>query len=408
MRCGLIGEKLGHSYSPQIHALLASYPYDLIELKPHELETFLRREAYTGLNVTIPYKKAIIPFLDELSPRAKQLGAVNTVVRQKDGRLLGHNTDYFGFDMLLRRSGLNPRGKKALVLGSGGASATAAAVLESHGASVVVISRSGSENYQNLDRHSDAALIVNATPVGMYPKNGDSPLSLDPFPRLEGVLDCIYNPARTRLLLDAEARGLVCQNGLWMLVAQAWESAQCFLGKPLEASRIPEIHRILRMQMENFVLIGMPGCGKTTIGKLLAAKTGRQYLDSDDLVAEKAGMPVPELLRRHGEAAMRALETQVLQELGKSSGAVLSTGGGCVTRPENYAPLHQNGRLFWLQRDLDALPTEGRPLSQSGTLRQLYASRAAQYERFADLCVDNNGTPEETVARILRALEEMP
>ena len=222
MKCGLLGRKLGHSYSPQIHALLGNYSYQLFEKEPEEIGDFLKNGDFTGLNVTIPYKKEVIPFLDELSPAAARLGAVNTIVR-RDGKLIGHNTDYFGFRRLVQESGLQVAGKKVLVLGSGGASSTAVAVLQELGAKVTVISRSGENNYENLDRHADAAVIANTTPVGMYPNTGKSALSLDGFPRLEGVLDAVYNPARTQILLDAERRGLAAVNGLWMMVAQAKE-----------------------------------------------------------------------------------------------------------------------------------------------------------------------------------------
>ena len=231
MHCGLLGKKLGHSYSPQIHSYLGDYPYTLYEKTPEELETFLRTGDFTGLNVTMPYKKDVIPYLDKLTDRAASLGAVNTIVRQKDGTLIGHNTDYFGFHSMLKRSGLEVTGKKVLVLGSGGASATAQYVLKQEGAEVVVISRNGENNYHNLERHSDASVIVNATPVGMYPDVGVSPVSLELFPYLEGVLDIVYNPARTQILLDAEKRGLIAENGLWMLVAQAKESAEWFTGQ---------------------------------------------------------------------------------------------------------------------------------------------------------------------------------
>ena len=253
MKCGLLGRKLGHSYSHQIHACLGDYSYTLFEKEPEEVEDFLKSGDFTGLNVTIPYKKTVIPYLAELSPNAKKLGAVNTIVRRKDGTLFGHNTDYFGFASLLKRSGLDVAGKKVLVLGSGGASNTVTAVLTGLGAEAVVISRSGENNYENLQRHEDAAVIVNATPVGMYPNTGVSPVDLKRFPKLEGVLDVIYNPARTQLLLDAEALHIPCANGLWMLVAQAKESAEYFTGTSIDDAAIAEIHANLAAQMANIV-----------------------------------------------------------------------------------------------------------------------------------------------------------
>lgn len=401
MDCGLLGRKLGHSYSPQIHRQLAGYNYKLYEKEPDELEDFLQSHEFTGLNVTIPYKKAVIPYCTKLSDRAKKLGAVNTLVRQKDGSLVGHNTDYFGFEAMVKRSGLSLAGKKVLVLGSGGASATAVAVLSELGAQSVVISRNGENNYANLNRHYDAAAIVNATPVGMFPNTGDTPIDLTPFANLEGVLDLIYNPANTALLQQAQQRDLVAENGLYMLVAQAKESAEWFTGTHINDDIIPKIHKELSVRMQNLVLIGMPGSGKSTVGAMLAAKLGRTFVDADTEIEKSAGKPIPEIFATSGENAFRAIESSVLAQLGKQSGLVIATGGGCVTRAENYNYLHQNGIIVWLQRDLNELPTEGRPLSQSGKLLEMYAHRKPQYEAFADLVVSNNGSIEKTVAEIL-------
>ena len=405
MKCGLLGQKLGHSYSPQIHRKLANYDYILFEKQPEELEDFLKNGDFTGLNVTIPYKKSVIPFLNQLSPTAARLGAVNTIVRRRDGSLIGHNSDYFGFQSMIEKSGLLPAEKKVLVLGSGGASNTAVAVLEELGAQVVVISRSGENNYTNLHLHSDAAIIVNATPVGMYPGVGISPVDLTIFPQLEGVLDIVYNPARTQLLLDAQRRGLVTMNGLWMLVAQAKESAEWFSGSTISDDQITAIHRELKTQMENIILIGMPGSGKSTVGQILAQKLSRRFVDADVAIVEKAGMSIPDLFMQQGEDGFRALETQVLAELGKQSGLIIATGGGCVTREANYNSLHQNGTIFCLNRDLSRLPTDGRPLSQSGKLEEMYRIRKPLYDRFADYHIDNNGGVETTVSQILTALE---
>jgi len=349
----------------------------------------------------------VIPFCDCLSPIAQRLGAVNTLVRRSDGTLIGHNSDYFGFQTMVRSSGLDIPGKKCLVLGSGGASNTAVAVLEELGAQVVVISRTGENNYQNLHLHSDAALMVNTTPVGMYPDTGLSPVDLGCFPTLEGVLDVIYNPARTKLLLDAERRGLIAVNGLLMLVAQAKESAEWFTGNAIHNSRITEIHRSLRLKMENIILIGMPGCGKSTVGKLLAEKLGKTFVDADDEIVTLAGKSIPEIFSQDGEDAFRQWETKALEALGKRSGLVIATGGGCVTRARNYPLLHQNGTVFWLQRDLNRLPTDGRPLSQKTDLSEMYWIRQPLYEKFADCVVDNNGSLESSLDRILGVLEVM-
>lgn len=401
MQCGLLGARLGHSYSPRIHSLLAGYTYGLCEKQPEELADFLKSGRFSGMNVTIPYKKAVIPFCAALSPRAEALGAVNTLVRREDGSLIGHNTDYFGFSYMVEKSGLSVSGKKCLVLGSGGASATACAVLRALDAHVIVISRSGADNYTNLSRHRDASLIVNTTPVGMYPNTGESPVALSQFPHLEGVLDVVYNPARTRLLLDAEALGIPAMNGLWMLVAQAKESAEWFTGRKISNDEIPRIHAILRREMENIILIGMPGSGKSTVGAALAAETGKRFVDADDEIVRAAGMPIPEIFARQGEPGFRALETQVLARLGKESGLVIATGGGCVTRPENAPLLRQNGSVFWLRRALEKLPTEGRPLSQAGSLREMEAVRTPLYEAFSDHPIDNNAAVSETVRSIL-------
>lgn len=406
MQCGLLGRKLGHSYSPQIHSLLGDYSYALFEKEPEEVADFLKHGDFHGLNVTIPYKQAVIPYLDELSPIAEELGAVNTIVRRPDGKLVGHNTDYFGFAQMVQSCNLSLSGKKALVLGTGGASKPVVAVLQSLGAEVVTISRRGENHYGNLHRHADAALIVNTTPVGMYPNNGSTPLSLAEFPRLEGVLDIIFNPARTQLLLDAEARGLVARGGLLMLVAQAKEAAQWFTGQPIAEEAIHRIHALLSRQTQNIVLIGMPGCGKSTVGALLAEALNRPFVDADREITTLAGKSIPDIFAQDGEAAFRNWETQALEQLSKQSGLVIATGGGCVTQRRNYPLLHQNGRIFWLQRELDQLPTDGRPLSQSTAVEALYASREPLYRAFADKVIENSGTPRETVSQILRCLEE--
>lgn len=404
MECGLLGRKLGYSYSPQIHGNLCDYTYSLFEKEPEEVEQFLKTGSFTGLNVTIPYKKTVIPFLDELSPTAQKLGAVNTIVRRADGTMIGHNTDYSGFAAMVRKSGLQLAGKKALVLGSGGASNTAVAVLQELGANVIVISRSGENNYDNLHLHADASVIVNATPLGTYPNVDAQPIHLDGFPKLEGVLDVIYNPARTALLLEAEKRGLVTMNGLLMLVAQAKESAEWFTGTAIADENITRIHGILRRQMENIILLGMPGSGKSAIGKALAAATGKRLVDADTALEEKYGRRITDIIPNDGEEAFRAMETEVLAELGKQSGLIISTGGGCITRERNYPHLHRNGTIFWLLRDLDKLPTDGRPLSHAGKLAEMFAVRKPLYQAFADFSIDNNGTIEDTVSQILAHL----
>ena len=405
MKCGLLGEKLGHSYSPQIHAELADYEYKLYEKAPDEVEDFVLRGDWHGLNVTIPYKKTVIPFCDELSETAQAIGSVNTLLKRPDGTIFGDNTDAFGFETLLTQTlKADISGWKALVLGTGGASVTVCAMLRKRGAQVVPISRSGKDNYTNLEWHRDAKLLVNTTPVGMYPKNGASLVDLGVFPKLEAVLDVVYNPARTALLLQAEKRGIPCAGGLTMLVAQAKRSAEIFLAHALPDGEIARITRQLARQMQNVILIGMPGSGKSTVGRLLAEKLGRPLLEADKELEKAAGMSIPVIFANEGEAGFRRRETAILAELGKQSGTVISTGGGCVTREENYPLLHQNGVIVWIRRDLNCLAREGRPLSLNADLSAMYTVRAPLYERFADFAVDNDGNAEDTVNSILEVL----
>ena len=399
MKCGLLGRKLGHSYSPAIHALLGDYEYKLYEVEPDNLADFLQNGDWDGINVTMPYKQAVIPYLDELSNRAKKVGCVNTIIC-RNGKLYGTNTDVTGFHSMLVRSGLSPAGKKCLVLGSGGASKVVQAVLQEYDAQVVVISRNGEDNYKNLSRHSDAAIIVNTTPVGMYPDTGISPVDLNLFPHLEGVLDLIYNPARTQLLMDAEKRGCVAMNGLWMLIAQAMYAVHFIAPKIPKEVHIEDIYPIMKTQMENIILIGMPGCGKTTVGQMLAEMTGRRFVDTDTLIEETAQKSIPRILAEDGEAVFRDLETKVLESICKESGLVIATGGGCVTQQRNYPLLHPNGTIYWLQRDVDKLPTDGRPLSVD--LKELYRVRKDMYETFADHLIDNNGDIHSAVLAIRR------
>ena len=400
MRCGLLGEHLTHSYSPQIHALLGDYSYELFEVAPEKLGEFLQAGEFDGLNVTIPYKRAVIPYCAELSAAAREMGSVNTLLRRPDGTLYGDNTDLDGFRWLLARGGGIRPGEKALVLGTGGASQTVQAVLRAAGAEVAVLSRRGESNYATLPRHADARLVVNATPVGMYPNNGARLIDLAQLPQCRCVLDLIYNPARTRLLLDAAARGIRCENGLSMLVAQAKRAAELFTGRDIPDAACTDILRRMEAQMHNLILVGMPGSGKTTVGSLLAVSLGRPFYDADGEIEKKLGCSIPAFFAQRGEAAFRAVETEVLAELGKRSGCVIATGGGGVTRGENYDLLHQNGEIIWLRRSLTELPVEGRPVSQSRSLPELYRERESAYRRFADFCVENEATPEAAVEKI--------
>lgn len=399
---GLLGEKLGHSFSPQIHAMLGDYEYKLFEVAPQDLGAFLEQRDFEGLNVTIPYKKAVMPYLAEISENAQKIGSVNTITVLSDGTLRGENTDYDGFLYLVRRSGIAVAGKKALVLGSGGASLPVIKVLRDLGARAVInISRSGENNYQNIDRHFDADLIVNTTPVGMYPDNLVSPLPLDGFHRLSGVLDIVYNPQKTKLVLDAEARDIPAFSGLTMLVAQAKRAAELFLDKKIDDARTDSIYEILSKQMKNMVLIGMPGCGKSTVGKALAKRTGRVFVDADAEIVKAAGRSIPEIFAGDGEPGFRSLETKVLEQICKQSGTVIATGGGAVTVPENYNILRQNSTVIFLNRDLAVLPTEGRPLSQQNPLSELFECRLPLYRQFCDCEIDGNSSVETVVSRIM-------
>lgn len=406
LKCGLLGEKLGHSYSPQIHSMLADYEYKLFEKSPEELEDFLKSGEFDGLNVTIPYKKSVMPYCAELSPTAAQIGSVNTIVRRSDGSLYGDNTDAFGFENLIVHNGIEVKGKKALVLGTGGASVTAQAVLKNLGASeVVVISRKGEDNYENIAKHADAEIIANTTPVGMYPNNGKAAVDLTQFPKLSGVLDVVYNPARTALLLQAEKLCIPCAGGLYMLVSQAKRSCELFTGKSIPDSEIDRIERVLSHQMQNIVVIGMPGSGKTAVSTMLAERLGRKIFDTDTIVSEKAGMTIPEIFAAQGEAGFRKLETESTAEVGKLSGNIISTGGGVVTVADNYELLHQNGVIVWIERDTNKLARDGRPISLSSDLNELYAARLPLYERFADIKADNNGDINDTVNAIMEMIK---
>ena len=408
MQYGLIGEKLTHSFSKQIHGMLGDYSYDLISLPAGELGGFLRSNQWQGLNITIPYKKAVIPFCDELSQSARTIGSVNTLVR-KDGKIYGDNTDLYGFCAMAERAGISFLDKKVLILGSGGTSLTAQQAARQGGAKqIVVVSRNGTDNYENISAHADANCIVNTTPVGMYPENGKAPIDLSAFSSCEGVLDVIYNPLRTELVLKAKALGKKSCGGLYMLVAQAKRASELFIGKELADTRIIEIHKTLLKQLSNIVLIGMPGSGKTCVGKAVAEHLGRKHVDVDERIAQSCGISAANIIRSRGEEEFRRIESQIIAEVSKQTGVVVSTGGGAVTREENYAPLKQNGVLFFLDRDSALLPTDNRPLSAGkDAVQKLYQTRLPLYRRFADCSIDGNGTLESTASRIWEAYDEI-
>lgn len=405
MRYGLLGYPLSHSYSPKIHSKFGSYSYELFEVPPEKLESFFTDACFSGLNVTLPYKKTVMKYCDELTDCARAVGSVNTIVRTQDGRLIGHNTDYFGFSYMVQSCGLSFSGEKVLVLGSGGASVAVNAVLSALGAIPIIISRTGKNNYHNLERHRDAFAIVNATPVGMYPNNMESLIQLDQFPNLSVVIDLIYNPARTKLLMDAESLSIATVNGLGMLVAQAKESAEWFTGSEIPNSKIQSIQAELTKESRNIILVGMPGCGKSTIGKCLAAHMHREFVDLDDVIFKEQGITPAEIIQNHGEEYFRCLETDVIKRYGQKSSLVISTGGGCVTRQENYPLLHQNSVIIWVQRDLNQLATEDRPLSIGADLQEMYSLRKPLYAKFSDFVVDNCSNIDDAVSAIL-AMEE--
>ena len=406
MICGLIGRKLGHSYSPQIHQTLADYAYRLWELEPEALADFLRRREFGGINVTIPYKQQVIPYLDELSDTARRIGAVNAIVN-RGGRLCGYNTDFAGMAALIRHLGLELQGKKVMILGTGGTSRTAQAVAAHMGAAELCkVSRSGQDGaltYEEAVRcHSDAQILINTTPCGMYPAVTGCPVDLASFPQLSGVVDAVYNPLRTRLVLQARQRGIPAEGGLYMLAAQAAYASALFRGCEATAGDIELAYRTVLRQMENIVLIGMPSSGKTTVGRLLVQRTGKEFVDTDALVEQAVGMPVPAYFAAKGESAFREREKEVVASAAASGGRVIATGGGAILRPENLRALRRTGRLVFLDRSPDKLTaTADRPLSADPeALRRRYEERYDIYCAAADLRVNGDGSPEDTAERI--------
>lgn len=402
MGYGLIGEKLGHSFSPAIHALLGDYPYALFPLEREDLPRFMAENTLEGFNVTIPYKEAVLPFLAQVTARARRIGSVNTVIRLKNGDLKGDNTDYAGFKRLLGDGGLF-KGKKAIVLGSGGASKTVRTVLEDEGIGpVITVSRRGDVCYGSLDKHLDAALVVNATPVGMYPLVEAAPLSLSGFQSCKMVLDLVYNPFRTELMLEAERQHIPCRGGLSMLAAQAQEAARLWKACG-EKDRVDEIMECILKKTLNVALIGMPGCGKTRIARLLGKMTGKRVFDIDDMVAKESGMAAGDIIAQMGEETFRGMETHSLKAAATESGCIISTGGGIVTRPHNLDILRRNSRIVWLRRDLRLLPLGGRPLSQGRGVEEIYRDRKKLYERWSDFVYDNHDA-QATARKIMEDL----
>ena len=409
MEYGLIGAKLGHSYSPAIHARLGDYDYQLYERTEAEFIDLMARRAFKGLNVTIPYKKVAYAHSDVLSDVALEVGCVNTLVVRPDGTLYGHNTDIGGLIASIRRAGIQLAGRKAAILGSGGTSLTARAACRRLGAAeTVVISRSGPVDYAALYRdHADVAVVINATPVGMYPNVGVSPVDLSRLPKVEGVVDVIYNPNKPALLLDAEARGIPTANGMFMLVAQARETAELFLNKSIDPSVDEAIYAAMRAEALNLILVGMPGSGKTTVGAALAEALGRPFVDCDGEIVRRAGRSIPEIFEKDGEAAFREMEAGIVAEVCREKGQVIATGGGAVLRDDNVRAMRQNGVVLMLERRLDALSMDGRPLSVSPeALADMWAAREPRYRAAMDAAVDNNGALADTLRRAEEAFHE--
>lgn len=410
MKYGLIGEHLKHSYSCEIHAQIADYEYELHEIPPSGLGGFLKKREFNAINVTIPYKQDVIPYLDEISDTAKRIGAVNTIVN-RNGRLYGDNTDFAGMLALTRHIGVDMKGRKVLILGTGGASKTGHALAEYMGAeSVFYVSRSGKDGSisyeQAVTEHSDAQIIINATPVGMFPKQDGRPIDISAFPKLEGVIDAIYNPLRTNLVLDAQERGIPAEGGLYMLSAQAVHASAVFRDIPLDESLVDKAFKSVKNDKQSIVLIGMPSSGKTTVGRILAEKCGKQLADTDEYIVRKIGMPISDFFAKHGEAEFRKIEKETVAELSATGGRIIATGGGAVLDAENVRALKQNGVLVFLDRRPENLiATDDRPLaSRRSALEKLYAERYDIYCAAAELHIDANTTPEAEADAILKEL----
>ncbi len=406
MHCGLIGEHLTHSYSCEIHAMLADYEYKLIELPPDELGKFLKSKSFDAINVTIPYKQAVIPYLDEISPTAKSIGAVNTIVN-RNGKLFGYNTDLPGMLALAERIGIDAKGKKALILGTGGTSKTAYRAAQELGAAEIYkVSRSGRDGAltyaEAIEKHGDARIIFNTTPAGMYPDIDSQALSLEHFQNLDALLDVVYNPLRTNLVLEAQKKGAAADGGLYMLTAQAVYAGALFLGGEALQSDIERVYSAIYNDKRNIALIGMPSCGKSSVGGLLARRTGKAFYDSDDIVVERTGMPIADFFAEYGEAAFRKLERDVIAELASKTGAVIATGGGSILDEDNVKALKRSGTVVFLDRSPDKLIfSSDRPLSSDReSLMRRYAERYEKYKSAADIIVNGDGELHQTAESV--------
>lgn len=411
-RYGCIGKKLTHSFSKEIHGKLADYPYDLIELTEEEIAPFFEKKEFAAINVTIPYKQTVIPYLDWISPIASKVGAVNTIVN-KEGKLYGYNTDYHGMKTLIERVGVDVCGKKVLILGTGGTAKTARAVATDLGASEIrTVSRREGEDcitYEEaVSQHADAAVILNTTPSGMYPDCTSRPISVDAFEHLEGVIDAVYNPLRTNLVLDAKQKGSKAESGLYMLVMQAVVAVEKFLDTSIPKDAADRVFADVFAAKENIVLTGMPGSGKSTVGKLLTVD-GFEFIDTDEEIEKRCGCPIKDLISAKGETYFRDLETEVIRDVSCKGGRIIATGGGAILREENVRALKQNGKLFFLDAALERLQaTDSRPLSNTPEkLAKLYADRIGIYRETADVTVPDLPAPEAEAAYILEKRKEL-
>lgn len=410
MKYGLIGEKLSHSFSVEVHSLIGKYDYELIEKSPEEFDSFIEKREFLGINITIPYKLTVLPHLDFISDTAKKIGAVNTVVN-KDGKLYGYNTDFYGLSDLILRSGVRVKGKKCAILGSGGTARTARFVLEALGAlEILSVSRDKKDGYidysELYESHGDVEIIINATPVGMYPKNGVSPVEVSRFKNLKLAVDAIYNPINTRFVQEAREMGAVAVDGLYMLVAQGVRAACIFTGEKYKRAKTEKIYKRLLSEKENVVLIGMPASGKSTVGALLSERLSRKFIDTDELIEKRAGVTIKEIFEKQGEEYFRSLESEVVREVSREHSLVISTGGGAVLRRENVKMLRENGKLFFLDRDPERLtPTDSRPTAPDrAAIMKRYEERYEIYKKAADFRVSSNKTPIAALKIILKEL----
>ena len=401
-RYGLLGEKLSHSLSPELHKLYGDENYELFEVEKTKLAEFVKKKDFDGLNVTVPYKKAVMPLLSKTSELARRVGCVNTVVKDKNGKLIGYNTDVYGFEFLLDFHEIDVCGKTCAILGNGGGAAAVKAVLADRKAAK--IETLGRLDTQKAEKRPGFDILINATPVGMYPNNGEAAVDIALFEGVATVIDIIYNPIKTKLLLDAEKRGIKAVNGLIMLAAQGKRSRELFDGAEIDDCRIEYAVEKLTEKMQNIVLIGMPGSGKTSVGRALAEKLGKRFIDLDETIEKLYGKKPESIIRLHGEREFRRTERVAAAWAGKFTGAVIATGGGVVTVEENLDSLSQNGKIVYVKRDLQKLAVEGRPLSAGKNVEALFSEREALYERWKDIEIDNNGTIDETVSEIIKKI----